>query len=332
MIRRIFLIAAAFTLSHSCCGRSPEPFTKETFVMGTRCVVTIYGLDDIRAGEAAGEALHELHRIETVMSNWNEESAISLLNRSPADVPVAVAPELFGVLEESFHYSVLTAGAFDITARPLVRMWGFQGGTAELPSGERIAATLELVGYGKVRLDRENLTVTRPEGMQFDLAGIGKGYGVDRCVAILKRHGVTSALVNLGGNMYAVGAPPGRKAWSIGIRDPRGGDSMAGRLLLKDEAVSTSGNYENFVVIGGKSYGHIVDPRTGLTVDRQLSVTVVAPDAITADALSTGLFVLGPLEGRSAAEKIPGVKAVFLLENDESEIVGDFGNTLDFGR
>ncbi|MCU0639533.1 MAG: FAD:protein FMN transferase [Candidatus Krumholzibacteria bacterium] len=328
-----FLIAAALLLQpHNGCAPSAVPLTRETFVMGTKCVITIYGMDDRRAGEAAGRAIHELHRIETVMSTWNADSEISALNGSPGNAPFAVSRELFGILDESFRWSELTGGAFDITARPLVRMWGFQGGEAVLPSGEEISAALRLVGFGKVRLDAENLAVERPEGMQFDLAGIGKGYGVDRCVAILRESGVESALVNLGGNMYALGAPPGKGAWTIGIRDPRGGDGLAGRLLLKDEAVATSGNYENFVVIDGKRRGHIVDPRSGLTVDGQLSVTVTAPTATAADALSTGLFVLGPVEGPRAAENIPGVRAVFLLENGERVVAGDFGDSLDFGR
>lgn len=332
MNTRILLAAALLLQPHTGCAPSAVPFTRETFVMGTRCVVTIYGMDEQRAGEAAGRAMHELHRIETVMSTWNAESEISALNGSPGSAPFAVSRELFGILEESLRWSELTGGAFDITARPLVRMWGFQGGEAALPSAERISAALGLVGFGKVRLDAGNLAVERTEGMQFDLAGIGKGYGVDRCVAILRESGVRSALVDLGGNMYALGAPPGKRAWSIGIRDPRGGNSLAGRLLLKDEAVATSGNYENFVVIDGKKYGHIVDPRSGLTVDAQLSVTVTAPTATAADALSTGLFVLGPVEGPLVAEKIPGVRAVFLLENGERVVSGDFGGRLDFGR
>ncbi len=322
----LFALMAPVSFGLSCSNEAP--FIKETFVMGTRAVITIYGLDDETASEAAGKALHELHRIETVMSNWIEDSEISLLNHNSEGLPVKVSKELFDIIEESFRYSRLTSGAFDITARPIVQLWGFQGGSPRVPSEEEIASALEKVGYHLVRLDRENLTVTLPARMEIDLAGIGKGYGVDRCVSILKERGVKSALVNLGGNMYAIGSPLGKEYWSVGIREPHGEDGIVGRLLLKDEAVATSGNYENFVTIGGRRYGHIIDPSTGRTVDHILSVTVIAPSALAADALSTGMFVLGPERGAAAAEKIPGLRAVYALEDDTYEFAGEFGKKL----
>ena len=262
------------------------------------------------------------------MSNWIEDSEISRLNNESKGRPIEVSRELFDIIEASFKYSRMTSGAFDITARPIVKLWGFQGGSPKLPTDKEIASTLELVGYHRVGLDRKNLTVSLPAGMQIDLAGIGKGYGVDRCVSILKEHGVKSALVNLSGNMYAIGSPFGREYWSIGIREPHGEEGIVGKLLLKDEAVATSGNYENFVMIEGRRYGHIVDPSTGRTVDHILAVTVIAPGALAADALSTGMFVLGPEAGAAAAEKIPGLRAVYALEDDTYEFVGDFGKKL----
>ncbi len=322
----IHAIAAAIVLAQSCSDESP--FIKETYVMGTKAIITIYGLDDKAASEAAGSAFHELHRIETVMSNWIEDSEVSLLNSNSKGLPYKVSEELFGLIEESFNYSRLTSGAFDITARPLVLLWGFQGGTPRIPSDAEISSALDKVGYGLVKLDRKNLTVTLPAGMHIDLAGIGKGYGVDRCVEILKERGVESALVNLSGNMYAIGSPHGREFWSVGIREPHGGDGIVGKLLLKDEAVATSGNYENFITLGGRRFGHIIDPSTGMTVDDILSVTVIAPSALAADALSTGMFVLGPEKGADAATRIPGLGAVYALEDDTYELVGEIGKKL----
>lgn len=323
------LLAAAVILSSSCADE--EPVTRETFVMGTAAWITIHGLSEEEAGEAAEEAFRELHRIEAMMSNWKKESELSLLNRESDGEPYDISRELYHVLERSIHYSHLTAGAFDITARPLVRLWGFQGGSARLPDPIEIEQTMTRVGYRKVMLDGESTSIMMPPGMELDLAGIAKGYGVDRAVSILKERGIENALVNLGGNIYAYGAPPGEEGWRIGIRDPRGGRNVIGSLLLMDEAVSTSGNYENYVEIEGTIYGHIIDPRAGRPVSHMLSVTVVAPTALEADALSTGLFVLGPESGEKVLELLPETGALFALPNGKGIIyrkIGDFGDRL----
>jgi len=297
--------------------------------MGTRGTITIYGLPEEEAGEAAAEATREMHRIESVMSTWKDDSEISRLNRGSEGKPFEVSKELAGLLEKARVFSEKTSGAFDVTAMPLVRLWGFQGGEAKLPTDEELAAALARTGWRKMRVDLEASTVTLLDGAQIDLAGIGKGYAVDRCAAILRERGVSSALVDLGGNMFAIGSPPGRDFWAIGIRDPEDPSGVIGKLLLSDEAVATSGNYENFVVIEGKRYGHIVDPRTGMTVDHVLGVTVVARTATESDALSTALFVLGPEDSRGIPEAFPGVRAVFALPGDVFEFTGDFGDRIE---
>lgn len=308
-----------------------KPYIKETFVMGTKAWIKIYGLRANEAEVAAGDALRELHRIESVMSTWKEKSEISRLNRESAGTPRTVSAELITLVRSAFQYSELTDGAFDITARPLVRLWGFQGGTARVPSDHEIKETLKHVGYQKVTVDTAASTVTLPAGMELDLAGIAKGYGVDRCIHILKKRGVKSALVNLGGNMYALGAPPGKPSWTIGIRDPRGGNGIVGSILLKDEAVATSGNYENLVEIDGKRYGHIIDPHTGRPVEHVLSVTVTAPTALASDALSTGMFVLGPNQVREILKKLGNVRLICAFETAAGlryETYGDYGGAL----
>ncbi len=324
------IVAAAAILAPSCAER--EPYTAETFVMGTAAWITIHGLDESTAKEASEEAFRELHRIEAAMSNWKKESEISLLNRESDGRPYKISRELFHLLERSIYYSHLTAGAFDVTARPLVQLWGFQGGTAHLPDSLEIEQAMSRVGYDEIMLDGESTSVIMPPGMEIDLAGIAKGYGVDRAVQILRERGVESAMVNLGGNIYALGAPPGEKGWSIGIRDPRGGRETAGSLLLSDEAVATSGNYENYVEIDGTIYGHIIDPRVGRPVSHVLSVTVAAPTALEADALSTGLFVLGPESAGKVIELVPRVAALFALPDNGDGVlfreIGDFGGSL----
>jgi thiamine biosynthesis lipoprotein len=326
------LLTATFLCAASCSNE--KPFVKETFVMGTVAWITIYGLDREDAEAAAGEAIGELHRIEESMSTWKKQSEISRLNRESDGKPYKISRELFHITERSFYYSRITSGAFDITARPLVQLWGFQGGAAHLPDEAEISEAMQRVGYEKIMLDGESSSIIMPPGMELDLAGIAKGYGVDRAVSILKNHGVKRALVNLGGNIYALGTPPGEKGWSVGIRDPRGGTSVVGSLLLADEAVATSGNYENYVEIEGAIYGHILDPRAGRPVSHVLSVTVVAPTALAADALSTGLFVLGPESGGKALSLLQDVRALFAMPNGDGVVYekwGAFSGSLTLG-
>jgi thiamine biosynthesis lipoprotein len=309
------LAFGALLIVCAACG-SRAPYTKETFVMGTKAWVTIAGMSDRDAERAADAAFREMYRIESVMSTWRPTSEISRLDAGSNGTPFTVSRELFSLIDSSFFYAKATAGAFDVTVRPLVRAWGFQGGEAAIPSDAEISRALARVGYGKVALDSASSTVTLPAGMQIDLAGVAKGYAVDRCVAELAALGVRDALVNIGGNIYAMGASPGQRGWRIGIRDPKGGLETVGTLLLRDEAVATSGNYENFVEIDGRRFGHIIDPRTGRPVSSVLSVTVVAPTGLASDALSTGLFVLGLDAGRAAVERLPGVAALFALPGD----------------
>ena len=323
------LIAVAGVLMTACSPR--EPFTKETFVMGTKAWVTIAGMKHEDADSAATEAFRELYRIESAMSTWRPQSELSRLNTEANGTPLPLSRELCSLIDSSLFYARATSGAFDVTVRPLVLLWGFQGGETRIPSEEEISHALASVGHERITLDSRRSTVTLPAGMQIDLAGIAKGYAVDRCVVILARRGVTNALVNLGGNIYAMGAPSGEKGWRVGIRDPNGALETVGSLLLRNEAVATSGNYENFVEIDGKRYGHIIDPRTGWPVSNVLSVTVVAPSGLASDALSTGLFVLGPDRANDVIARLKNVRALYALPPGDKPLykeIGSFSGTL----
>jgi thiamine biosynthesis lipoprotein len=281
--------------------------------MGTAAKVTIYGKNEIEADSIARIALRELHSIENNLSTWKERSEVSRLNKDSNGKPLLASWELYSLTDSSLYFSERTFGAFDITTRPLVKLWGFLGGEPSLPGDADIEKTLELVGSDKITISDRSPRIGLKPGTEIDFAGIAKGYAVDRCAGILKNHGVTSGLVNLGGNIFAIGAPPGKDEWTIGIRNPIETDKVIGSFTLKDEAVATSGNYENFVEIDGKRYGHIIDPRTGRPVEHVLSVTVISSTALAADALSTGFFVLGPEKSAEALNKLPGVKAYFIM-------------------
>ena len=337
----VSIVAAAAGSVLLSCSQQKKALTRETFVMGTKAWITIYSGDRSGAEKAIKDSFRELYRIDAAMSNWKKSSEISILNDSSHGMPVKVSQELFALVDSSFEYSRLTSGAFDITARPLVLLWGFEraGGVEQddtgaerhgedidapsskrTPSKKQIEKTLQRVGYERVSLNADSLTITIPEGMSLDLAGVAKGYAIDRCRSIIEAEGFTSALINLGGNIYALGTPPEASGWKVGIRDPRGSADIVGYLLLKDEAVATSGDYENFVEINGKRYGHIIDPKTGYPADGVLSVTVIAPSGLASDALSTGFFVLGPERAEKVAAGLKGVKAVFAVGGKEDTI------------
>lgn len=315
----LLLVLLSMSMAPSCSNEG-QPIKKETFVMGTKAWITIYSKDRRKALKSINKAFRELYSLDARMSNWKESSEISILNSSGDGKPHKVSKELFAVIDTALNYSRITDGAFDITARPIVTLWGFEGGKAELPEAEEIEKALKTVGYQNIVINRDSMSVRIPQGFELDLAGIAKGYAIDRCKEILKADGFGSALINLGGNIYAIGAPPGKKGWKIGIRDPLGSTDIVGMLSLKDMAVATSGDYENFVELGGKRYGHIVDPKSGYPVEGVLSVTVVAPTAIASDALSTGLFVLGPDKARSVVESLKDVSAVFALPTESGKI------------
>ena len=304
-------------------GEKKELFKETRLVMGTYAEVSVYDTDKEKAARAVDEALGEMERLDGLMSNYKTTSELSRINRDAPLAPTGCDPELLGVIEDSLGYSRLSGGAFDITVEPLVSMWGFYEGKVRVPEADEIEEILPAVSYENIEIEGEGdsrlISFSHP-GTRIDLGGIGKGFAVDKAVDTLKRLEITSALVNLGGNIYALGHPPGADAWKIGIQHPRDRGTLLGYLELKDKGVATSGDYERFVTINGKRYSHILDPRTGMPVGKVVSVTVIADTAMEADALSTAAFILGPEEGADLLEDIDGAGGIFAYLDDEGEI------------
>ena len=217
------------------------------------------------------------------------------------------------MIAEALAVTRLSDGAEDITVEPLVRLWGFLGGEPHVPAEADVRESFRRVGSDKLRYDPAARTLQfRARGVQIDLGGIAKGYAVDRAAQRLLDAGVRDALVDVSGNMRALGAPPGAPAWRIGIRDPRDRMPYFARLDLSNAGVSTSGKYEQFVAVDGRTYGHIIDPRTGRPADGLLSVTVVSRDGLTSDAWDTGLFVLGLDAARRKARERADIEVVLV--------------------
>jgi thiamine biosynthesis lipoprotein len=252
------------------------------------------------------------------MSDYRQTSELNAVCRRAGGGPVRVSEDLFRVLARAQHLAERTGGAFDVTCGPAVRLWRRARRTGEMPEPGRIAEALELVGHTKLRLDpaTRSVALDRP-GMQLDLGGIAKGYAADEALAVLRGRGVRRALVAASGDIAVGDPPPGERGWRISI-EPFGAASgrAAGaappQLLLSNAAVSTSGDAEQFVEIGGIRYSHVVDPRTGVGVTGHGAATVVAADATTSDSLATAASVLGPAEGVRLADATPGAAALIV--------------------
>jgi len=293
-----------------------RPVTFRTQTMGTWASLTLVTPDSAAVAGLAHRSLLALHRVDSLMSNWTTTSEVARLNRESYDVAGPVDPEVMEVLLAARRIGRASGGAFDLTVEPLVRAWGFLGGTPRVPDADEIEKLLWGVGWRHVQLDSAAGTLLLAvESVRIDLGGIAKGHGVDQVAALLGEAGVTDALVDLSGNMAVLGSPPGRDHWNIGIRDPAGDGPHLARLALTNTAVATSGNYEQFVSRDGHRYGHILDPRTGWPASGLESVTVVTTRAVDADGWATALLVMGPEAARELAARRDDL-AVVLLERD----------------
>jgi thiamine biosynthesis lipoprotein len=308
----------------ACCGVADDPkLERHTFAephMGTRIQITVYAADEATARRAARAAFDRVAALDGIMSDYRPTSELMRLCQQAGGEPVRVSEDLFQVLSRSQDLSRRSGGAFEVTVGPVVRLWRAARKDRKLPEAGELARARELGGFDKVKLDPKARTVqlTRA-GMQLDLGGIAKGYAADAAQAVLKKHGITRALVAAGGDIVVSGPPPGREGWSVGIAPLERPGKPARSLVLRDAAVSTSGDIEQFVEIDGKRYSHIVDPKTGLGLVGRSSVTVLAPCGTASDGLATAVSVLGPERGLKLIEETEGAAAYIVRKMDRGE-------------
>jgi len=254
----------------------------------------------------------EIKRIESLLSKYDPDSEISILNRNGM---LKVSPETFEVISQAKDFYRFSAGAFDITVGPLMELWGFVDKDFRVPDQSEITRVMEVVGSDKIILRQEDNVVefTLP-GVEIDLGAIAKGYCLDQAVKKLKEAGIDSCMINAGGQVFCLGDKFGHP-WRVGVWDPQK-KIILGDLGLTDRCVSTSGDYQQYFIEAGKRYSHIIDPRTGYpATSGVISATVIADDALTADALSTAAFVLGAKDARSMVREIfPSVEIRFIEE------------------
>lgn len=258
--------------------------------------MTAWGLPSQQLQEAMTEAFAEFEKTDWLMSNHRPESELNRFNRASADEDFPLSPDLFEVLRTASSISRQTKGAFDVTVQPLTQLWGFIWKEHRFPRTDELASVLPRVGYTHLVLYEERRVARkrRPD-LAFDLGGIAKGWAVDRALDRLRAKGVRHAMVKAGGDLRVMGEAPGGGHWIVQLEDPEKGGRRV-EVRLRDAALSTSGDYENFFVHEGRRYSHILDPRTGIPVRGVASCTVVAPTCVESDAWATACFVYGVRE------------------------------------
>ncbi len=288
----LFLLAAAAGAGHSA---DLLRFEASAEAMGSTYSVVLYDQDRNKMETAADDAFDEVRRLDSLLSNYRSESEWSKVNSEARERPVAVSEELFDLLSACLQYSRASDGAFDITVGPLMNVWGFYKDSGRLPRPGEVGKALGQLGYRNLILDASKQTVAFARaGMNIDPGGVGKGYAVDRMVDVLKKDGIRTALVSASGSsIYCLGAPPEKAGWTIRIKNPSNEFQHVAEVVLKDQSLSTSGSYEKFFVAEGKTWSHIMDPRTGYPAQGTLSVSVIAPRTLDSEVWAKPYFING---------------------------------------
>ncbi|WP_428264359.1 FAD:protein FMN transferase [Haliangium sp.] len=319
------VLAVALVTTTAQASPSPSPdhlIARSAQAMGTRITVTLWTDDEAAAARGAEAVFAEFKRVDRLMTSWLDDSDVSRINAAAGAVPVKVDPEVLAVIERAQEFSRVSGGAFDITVGAFRGLWKFdQDKDGTIPDPAAVEARRPLVRWRDVQINHRRGTVKlRRPGMRITLGGIAKGYAVDRAVAILRERGFVDFLIQAGGDLYVAGRK-GDRRWRVGIRDPRGDQAASFAVAeIENRTFSTSGDYERSVIQDGVRYHHILDPATGRPATRSRSVTVMATDAVTADAWSTALFVMGHERGLALVEKNPDIEAVFVDADNQVHI------------
>lgn len=325
---RIKFIAALFLAVLAGCQSVPQNSSLVRFEftephMGTLFSITLFAPDQTSAKAAADAAFHRVADLERIMTDYDPQSELRQLCLRPVGEPTRVSPELFFIIKESQRVARETGGAFDITVGPLVHAWRAARKSKVLPSAEELARLRQRIGYEKLRLDARSRSVTfLAPNMELDLGGIGKGYAADEALAVVRRKGITSALVAASGDIAIGDAPPGKAGWKVGIQAMDGDSNELYRtVLLHNAGISTSGDTEQNVQINGVRYSHIIDPATGLGLTNRIQDTIIGPNATITDGLDTPIGIMGVKRGLTLIDSRPELAAIIVTKDAEGRHV-----------
>ena len=304
----ILLLLATQTLSFG-----QQIFKKKQSLLGSPFEITVVAKDSVQGNLFSDLAIAEVKRIENLISDWIPTSQISKVNQNAGISPVKVDKEVFDLVERATKISKLTSGAFDISYASMDRIWKFDGSMKEMPTPEEIRKSVEKVGYQNIILNSKDTTIfLKNKGMKLGLGGIGQGYIADKIKVLLQEKGCNSGLVNVSGDINTWGKQPNGNLWTVGIVNPMNKNKVFATFPLDDSAVETSGSYEKYVTFNGKRYSHIIDPRTGYPATGIISVSVFAKQTELADALATGIFVMGVEVGLDLVNQLKGIGCIIV--------------------
>lgn len=303
-----------------------SPLSRTSLVMGTLVEIKAYGDDRVLLEEGISAAFAEMVRLEQLFSTHIPESEVSRL--SAADAPLIVSEETASLLGLGQKIAQRSDGAFDMGLGKLKALWGIESEQPQVPEEQAIALALQGIGPESLQINEQQVRKQTP-GLQIDLGGIAKGYAVDRAVEKLRQSGIFSAAVNAGGDLRLLGDRQGQ-SWRIGIQHPRQSGEIIATLALQNRAVVTSGDYERYFEQDGIRYHHLFDPQTGRPARSCQSVTVVAADAASADALATAAFVLGPEKGLALLEQMPDVEGFLIAADGQRLVTGGLEGLLEW--
>lgn len=288
-------------------------FKKKLSLIGSPFEITVVAKDSIEANQYVNLAVGEVKRIENLISDWIPTTQISKVNQNAGIKPIKVDNEVFELVERSIKISKLTNGAFDISYASMDKIWKFDGSMKQMPTAEAVKKSVEKIGYKNIILDEKEKTIfLKDVGMKLGLGGIGQGYIADKIKELLIKNKCTSGIVNVSGDINTWGKQTNGKPWSVGIINPVNKNKVFAIFPLVDSAVETSGSYEKFVTFNNIRYSHIIDPRTGYPATGVVSVSVFAKQTEIADALATGIFVLGIDVGLDLVNQMKGIQCVIV--------------------
>ncbi|TXI64552.1 MAG: FAD:protein FMN transferase [Flavobacterium sp.] len=294
-------------------GLAQQIFKKKESLLGSPFEITVVAKDSLEGNYFTNLAIDEVKRIENLISDWIPTTQISKVNQNAGINPVKVDQEVYDLVERAIKISKLTSGAFDISYASMDKIWKFDGSMKEMPSEEAIKKSVEKVGYQNIILNPKDTTIfLKNKGMKLGLGGIGQGYIADKIKVLLQVKGCKSGLVNVSGDINTWGKQPDNKSWTVGIVNPMNKNKVFATFPLDDSAVETSGSYEKYVTFNGKRYSHIIDPRTGYPASGIVSVSVFAKQTEIADALATGIFVLGVDVGLDLINQLKGIGCIIV--------------------
>ncbi|WP_374399189.1 FAD:protein FMN transferase [Flavobacterium sp.] len=304
----ILLLLATQTLSFG-----QQIFKKKQSLLGSPFEITVVAKDSIQGNLFSDLAITEVRRIENLISDWIPTSQISKVNHNAGISPIKVDKEVYDLVDRATKISKLTSGAFDISYASMDRIWKFDGSMKEMPTPEEIRKSVEKVGYQNIILNPKDTTIfLKNKGMKLGLGGIGQGYIADKIKVLLQEKGCSSGLVNVSGDINTWGKQPNGNLWTVGIVNPMNKNKVFATFPLDDSAVETSGSYEKYVTFNGKRYSHIIDPRTGYPATGIVSVSVFAKQTEIADALATGIFVMGVEVGLDLVNQLKGIGCIIV--------------------